>query len=84
MNGNPVQKRLTAAPAPPPGEAKSIPPRLRPMGGRTLSHAVDSPVITSRRYAIRRAVPDLTDGVPAIEYRARLVRFDMPAPTGWP
>lgn len=48
------------------------------MPGRTLGHVVDHPVFRGRDYMIRRAVPDLADGRPVLEFRARLVPFAMP------
>lgn len=52
------------------------------MPGRTLGQVVDHPVFAGRDYVIRRAVPDLTDGMPVLEFRTRLVPFEMPSHAG--
>lgn len=54
------------------------------MPGRTLGDVVDHPVFRGRDYKIRRAVPDLGDGNPVLEFRAPLVPFEMPTCGGRP
>jgi len=50
--------------------------------GRTFGELFDHPEFTGPDYVIRRTVPDLTDGMPAVEFRARLVLFEMPTHAG--